>query len=149
MDWREIQDIEELSRCVSDWRVVKITQEVYEIGHFDIFDLVRINECDAEIGEKVLAVLLEWACYGQNVLGIELGRKYISFIPNEWLSQHMIHAVQNYFEYQDYWNYRRLLELAEIEVPELISELIEINKDSTDQDILEMVEDYSYQRKDI
>ena len=74
--------------------------------------------------------------------GIELGRKYVSFISKNWLKIHITDTVIRYFDYNDDWNYRRLLELVSMEIPEVMNEILEINKASDQIGILECIGDY-------
>lgn len=96
----------------------QLKQELH-IYHIRPEDLVHLDQVDEDISEKVLTILLEWACYGQNITGIMLGRKYISEIPRIWLISNIMHVIKKDFDYRDDWNYRRLVELIVEIIPEL------------------------------
>lgn len=94
------------------------------------------------MAEKVLSILLQWACYGQNESGILFGREQIAKISKKWLQEHLLTVVKNGFEYTDDWNYRRLLELVSKQIPELMEDMLLINLDTTNPDLLEVIEDF-------
>ena len=127
---------------MADWREEKLKEELSRIGGFQIDSLCRLDMYDMDIAQKVLAILLEWACYGQNEAGIMLGRRKISEIPIEWLELNLVCVVKNYFDYSDDWNYRRLLEVVVENVPMLKEEILFLNENSDNQDILEIIFDF-------
>ena len=130
---------------MADWREEKLKEELSRIGGFQIDSLCRLDMYDTDIAQKVLAILLEWACYGQNEAGIMLGRRKISEIPIEWLEFNLVCVVKNYFDYSDDWNYRRLLEVVVENVPMLKEEILLLNENSDNQDILEIIFDFKNQ----
>ena len=105
-------------------------------------DICSLDKYDEYVAEKALGVLLEYACYGQNIEGIELGRREIAKIPRKWLKSHLLTVVKKGFEYSDYWNYRRLLELVVELVPELKNDILSINCGTTDPDLIDVIDDY-------
>lgn len=105
-------------------------------------DICSLDKYDDYMAEKALSVLLEWACYGQHIEGIVLGRREIAKIPRTWLKLHLLAVVKKDFEYSDYWNYRRLLELVVELVPELKDEILSINCGTTDPDLIDIIDDY-------
>ena len=105
-------------------------------------DICSLDKYDEYAAEKALRLLLEYACYGQNIEGIELGRREIAKIPRKWLKSHLLTVVKRDFEYSDYWNYRRLLELVVELVPELKDDMLSINCGTTDPDLIDVIDDY-------
>ena len=71
-----------------------------------------------------------------------LGRRQIAKIPKTWLKLHLLAVVKKDFEYSDYWNYRRLLELVVELFPELKDDILSINCGITDPDLIEVIYDY-------
>ena len=71
-----------------------------------------------------------------------MGRKYIAKIPKQWLQEHLLTVVKEYFDYTDDWNYRRLLELVKEQIPELLNDIIDINSDTDNPHLLAVIEDY-------
>lgn len=119
-----------------NWREELLKQELYEVNGFLIEELYNISTYEDQVSEKVLSILLQWACYGQNESGILFGREQIATIPKKWLQEHLLTVVKNYFEYTDDWNYRRLLELVSKQVPELMEDVLLINSDTNNPDLL-------------
>lgn len=124
-----------------EWREEKLKQQLAEY-HLQVENIRTLDRYDDCISEKVLIVLLQWACYGQHIAGIMMGRKYLAEIPREWLKAHLLNVVKNHFEYSDDWNYRRLLEVVAELLPECKDEVLFINSKSTDPDLIEIINDF-------
>lgn len=105
-------------------------------------DICSLDKLDESTAEKALSILLEYACYGQHIEGIELGRREIAKIPKTWLKSHLLAVVKNSFEYSDDWNYRRLLELVVKLIPELKNDILSINYGTTDPNLIDVLEEY-------
>ena len=125
-----------------NWIEEWLKQELYEANGFQIEEIYNISTYEVQVSQKVLLILLQWACYGQNEAGILFGREQIAKIPKKWLQEHLLTVVKNDFEYTDDWNYRRLLELVSKQVPELIKDVLLINSDTNNLDLLEVIEDF-------
>lgn len=125
-----------------NWYEDRLKQELYEVDGFLIEEICNISTYEEQVSEKVLFILLQWACYGQNESGILFGREQIATIPKKWLQGHLLTVVKNDFEYTDDWNYRRLLELVSEQVPELMEDVLLINSDTNNLDLLEVIEDF-------
>ena len=136
------EDELQLEKHITDWREEALMKSLYEIDGFLTEDIQNIDTFEPHISEKVLSVLLEWACYGQNTAGIILGRKCIAEIPKQWLQEHLLTVVKEYFDYIDDWNYRRLLELVKEQIPELLNDIIAVNSDTDNPHLLDVIEDY-------
>lgn len=124
------------------WREERLKEELYEVNGFQIEEIYNISTYEERVSEKVLFILLQWACYGQNESGILFGQEQIAKIPKKWLQEHLLTVVMNDFEYTDDWNYRRLLELVSKQVPELREDVLLINSDTNNPDLLEVIEDF-------
>lgn len=55
---------------------------------------------------------------------------------------YFLDVAKECIEFTDYWEYRRLLELIVIVLPEVKVEALKLCEDSEDEDILEVIEDY-------
>ena len=73
-----------------------------------------------------------------------MGRRKISEIPIECLELNLLCAVKKYFDYSDYLNYARLLEVVVESVPRLTEEILLLNENSDNQDILEIIDDFKH-----
>ena len=54
----------------------------------------------------------------------------------------MISVVREYFDYRDEWNYRRLMELVLLLIPEEKDTFLALNANTDDADLLEVMGDY-------
>ncbi len=125
-----------IERCEENLR-----QQLLEY-HFPGENIRILDRYDDCVSEKVLSILLEWACYGQSAPGIMMGRRKIAEIPKAWLKAHLPVVVKRDFDYSDDWNYRRLLEAVVETVPELKDTILAINAETTDEDLIEVINDF-------
>ena len=110
--------------------------------NFQPKNICMLDRYDHSVSEKVLGILLEWACYGQNISGIMMGRKKIAEIPQLWLKMHLIDVVKRDFEYWDDWNYRRLLEMVVEVIPDLKDPILSLNAETENADLIEVIHDF-------
>ncbi|MBR1736163.1 MAG: hypothetical protein IJ736_03980 [Firmicutes bacterium] len=120
-----------------------LIDELQKIENFPYKDIKSIDKYPSHISKKVLKVLIENACLGQNYAPIELGRKKINEISKEWLNKNFLEVAYSSIDYSDEWEYRRLVELVVLVVPELIQEVLDIGRNSENAEIREVVEDYA------
>ena len=78
----------------------------------------------------------------QHMSGLVMGRRKIAEIPQIWLKAHLLNVVKSTFDYFDYWNYRRLLEVVVELIPELKDAVLSISSGTTDPDLIEIIDDY-------
>ena len=126
-----------------DCKKKAVEKDLLEKCDFPIENIQYLAEYDTDISRRVLAVLLEWACYGQNIAGIMEGRNLIKNIPAHWLKENLPIVVRSQFEYADEWNYRRLLELIVDILPEIKGDILALNSGTDNPDILEVINDFS------
>lgn len=126
----------------ANWREDALKSELLEVFHFRVETLRNIEQYELEHSKKAVAILLKWACYGQNIAGIELGRKKIAEIPKNWLCNHLLEVVKSDFDYADDWNYRRLLELVSEVLPERKDDFVRLNVGTTNADLIEVMDDF-------
>ena len=86
-------------------------------------------------------MLIENACLGQNYGTIELAQK-INGINKEWLNKYFLEVASSCIDYSDEWGYRRLVELVVLVIPKLKQKVLNIGKNSENEEIREVVEDY-------
>ena len=102
----------------------------------------RVTELELATGAAVIAVLLEYACQAQNVVNIELGRAGLVALPREWLLARIEPALEPLFAVNDAWEYRRMLEVAELLDAALTRKLIRRGLESENEEIREAAEDW-------
>ena len=114
--------------------------EAVQVGAY--FNMVNIDKYPQEIACLILQKLLEWACQPQNVTAIVTARNKISEIDKDWLKRYFIEVVRKCIDFSDDWEYRRLMELVVFVVPELKDDALELVKNSENENIQEVVQDY-------
>lgn len=109
-----------------------------------IYDnICYIDKYPLPISKKVLGILIQNACVGQNCGPIELGRKKIREVINrDWLIKYFIEVADENINYSDEWEFRRLVELVMLCVPELKERVLAKGANSENEEVREVVEDY-------
>ena len=105
-------------------------------------DINNLHKYPQELSKQILRRLIEWACQPQNDTLIILARKKINEIDKDWMKVHFLDVAKECIDFSDYWEYRRLLELIVLVLPEVKTMALKICEDSEDEDIREVIEDY-------
>jgi hypothetical protein len=92
-------------------------------GAYD--NIEKIGGFPTEIRKNILEILIKYACESQNVTAIMLARDRIKKIPSSCLSCIFLEASDAVIDFQDEWEYRRLLELVKEAVPDLLTLFID------------------------
>jgi hypothetical protein len=85
---------------------------------------------------------VQLACQPQNVSRICAGRRQVLEMPRDWVLEKIEQVAQDAVNLSDYWEYRRLLELAELLDTGLLQRIAAWGLHSGDEDVQEAVEDY-------
>ena len=120
---------------------IMLERRLQKIDKFPYEDICIIDKYPLYISKKVLKVLIENACLGQNYGNIELAQK-INGINKEWLNKYFLEVASSCIDYSDEWEYRRLVELVVLVIPKLKQKVLNIGKNSENEEIREVVEDY-------
>ena len=96
----------------------------------------------SEIGEKIICLLLNYACDSSNMALITLSKKKLAQVPRETMLKAIPHIVYNTIDLSDDWQYRRFVELIICLVPQLLSWILEYGRNSDNPEIREAVCDY-------
>ena len=108
-------------------------------------DISHLDQYPLPVSKKVLGILIQNACIGQNCGPIELGRKKIREINNrDWLIKYFIEVADENINYSDEWEFRRLVELVMLCLPELKERVLAKGVNSENEEVREVVEDYSH-----
>ena len=121
---------------------VWLIEELQKIDNFPYEDIKILDKYPLEVSKQVLKLLIENSCLGQNYGPIELGRKKINEIDKNWLKQYFVEVASACIDYSDEWEYRRLVELVLLVVPELKQKILEFGKKSENEEILEVVGEF-------
>lgn len=119
-----------------------LIKELQHIHGFEYQDIKYLDKYSYEISKKVLGILIENACLGQNYATIELARKKISEISAGWLKENLLEIADSCIDFEDEWEYRRLMELIIAVIPELKNQLLIIGENSANIEVKEVVEDF-------
>jgi hypothetical protein len=107
----------------------------------DAYDsLENLDQLPSEIGMSLLAVLVNYACESQNTTVIMLARDRVKKIPLKWLTQYYHEVVNGSIDWEDEWEYLRLLELTQEVAPELLEVIIDRGLLSENDEIHEAAE---------
>lgn len=82
------------------------------------------------------------ACTPQNTHRIAQGRADVLALPREWVLRHLQPVATQVLDLSDYWEYRRLLELARLLDTGLTARLVAIGIDHDDPDVREAAGDF-------
>lgn len=85
---------------------------------------------------------LELACQPQNAGLIVQGRSRVLALPREWVLEHIEPVATAVLNLSDYWEYRRLLELAELLDLGLLQRFVSLGLGHPDPDVHEAAEDF-------
>lgn len=120
-----------------------LANELQKINNFSYGDIRILDEYPLDISKKILKILIEHACLGQNYGPIELARKRINEINKDWLEENFFEVALSCIDFADEWEYRRLVELVVLDVPELLPTVLDKGRDSANEEVREVVEEYS------
>lgn len=95
-----------------------------------------------KIGLSILEILIEYACKSQNIALITLARDRIKKIPSRSLFEYLPKADKGSICIEDEWEYRRLLELVNEAVPQLLEAYIEQGLLSDNDEVQEAAMDF-------
>src|SRR5262249_52691036 len=98
---------------------------------------------DAEPTFDALRAAVQLACQPTNAGRIVAGRNQVLAMPRPWVLAHIERVASEALDLSDYWEYRRLLELAELLGPELVRRLVPLGLGSSDPDVREAAEDFA------
>lgn len=119
-----------------------LKEEIAAISDSIYDDIRHLDKYPVESARKVLGILIQSACIGQNLAPIVLGRQKIMELDHQWLIEHFIEVADACINYADEWEYRRLLELTVLCVPELKIKVLDRGRNSENPEIREAVEDF-------
>jgi hypothetical protein len=85
---------------------------------------------------------IELACQPTFVPYIEQGRSQVLALPKAWVLEHIERVAIAALDLSDYWEYRRLLELAELLDSGLLQRFVSLGLGNPDPDVHEAAEDF-------
>ena len=97
----------------------------------------------AEPTLDALRAAVQLACQPQNAGRIVAGRNQVLAMPRAWVLARVEQVAAESLDTSDNWEYRRLLELAELLDAELVRRLVPLGLGSSDPDVREAAEDFA------
>ncbi|HZY85943.1 MAG TPA: hypothetical protein VFE78_14000 [Gemmataceae bacterium] len=97
---------------------------------------------EAEPPLDALRSAIQLACQPQNAGRIVAGRQLVLAMPRARVLERIERVAAEALDLSDYWQYRRLLELAELLDAELVRRLVPVGLSSSDPDVREAAEDF-------
>jgi hypothetical protein len=97
-------------------------------------------EADPTLG--ALRVAVQLACQPQNVGRIVAGRQQVLAMPRGWVLERIERVAAESLDLADYWEYRRLLELADLLEAGLARRLASLGVSNSDPDVREASTEY-------
>lgn len=130
-----LEDMDTYKKSLSD--------EINSIaGKHVFFDADLIMELDQDTSDKIVGLLLSYACQSQNDRSITLGRTYLTMFSIEWITGRIMKVAPAALDLNDYWDYRRLMEVSKMISDNLFQWAHEQGRGSDDPDVAEAYEDY-------
>lgn len=114
-----------------------LMEQIHSIANFPYEDIKILD-----VSKQVLKVLIENSCLGQNYGPIDISRKKINEINKDWLNQFLLEVASTCIDCSDEWEYRRLVELVVLVLPELKQEVLKLGAQSENEEVREVVEDF-------
>lgn len=105
-------------------------------------NMVGLDSLPLDKAREILTILLGFACEAQNIANITIARGLILQIPSKWLLDNLKSVAEETIDFNDDWEYRRLLELVECISKELLKWAVELGLNSNDIEIKEVAEDF-------
>jgi hypothetical protein len=85
---------------------------------------------------------MQLACRPQNAGRIMTGRQQVLALPRAWVLERINQVAVEALDLSDYWEYRRLLELAELLDAGIVQHFVKLGLASPDPDVLEAAQDF-------
>ena len=121
------------------WMAEQVNKTVQKDVFFDIDEIMNLDD---NTSDKVVGVMLQWACQSQYDTTIYMGRDYLTRFPKDWITEKIKHTAPSYIDITDYWDYQRLLELSKIISDELLRWSVLLGKDADDPEIADAADEY-------
>lgn len=106
-------------------------------------DLGQVTSLSEDKTKAITVLLIGMACGCQNVRNISLGRMGILEMPKEWVMNHIEEIAQENINFEEEWEYRRLVELYLRVDDNLAQRLIDMGLKSSTPEIVDAAKDYT------
>ena len=100
-----------------------LMEQIHSIANFPYEDIKILDKYPLDVSKQVLKVLIENSC-------------------KDWLNQFLLEVASTCIDCSDEWEYRRLVELVVLVLPELKQEVLKLGAQSENEEVREVVEDF-------
>lgn len=107
------------------------------------FNVDEILKLPNDVSSEIVMILLSYGCEAQNELPITVSRECLKQFPAGWITEKIMRLVFRSINLYDEWEYRRLLEIAELISDDLLEWVISIAHYSKDPEIVEAAADFA------
>ncbi|MBS0630962.1 MAG: hypothetical protein JSS11_03545 [Verrucomicrobia bacterium] len=104
--------------------------------------LDQLPKIDQIIAHRILGELIEYACQTTHTGVIVAARRSVASIPPDWLQANFSPVANERINFEDEWEYRRLLELIEEVSPAFLEQFVVRGLAASNWEVREAAEDY-------
>ena len=122
--------------------IIRMLDNIDHEAEKAIWKIKHIDTLSEDEAKHILTVLIKNTCHSQNITPIVYARKRINEIPKKWLVDNFIDTAIMCIEFDDDWDYRRLLELIKVVIPEFLNWAIHIGLQSNNPEVVEAANDF-------
>lgn len=121
-----------------------IKDEINAAAGRDIyFNIEEILKLPDNVSSEIVMILLSYGCQAQNEANITISRECLKQFPADWITKKIMKLVFKSINIYDEWDYRRLLEIAELISEDLLKWAISIAHYSKNPEIIEAASDFT------
>jgi hypothetical protein len=121
----------------------QIMTEINQLVGKDIYgNFEKLPSLSEEKSKLIIVALLRYACCCAHNSPIIIARNMLSSLPHDWIADRIRLLSSSAIDFSDDWDYRRLLELAQIISDDLLNWVIEQSIGSDSVEILEAANDF-------
>lgn len=119
---------------------LRIREDLDKVLPYAYDSIEKVEKLPLETGLSLLKILIEYACMSQNIALITLARERIKKIPLKWMTQYFPEVANASVDFDDDWEYLRLLELVREAAPDLLDVFIDRGLLSENDEVQEAAE---------
>ncbi len=108
--------------------------------YFNVDEILKLPD---NISSEIVMILLNYGTEASNIAPITISRECLTKFPTDWVTGKIMKSAFKAVNIYDDWDYRRLLEIAELISKELLEWVISIAHYSKDPEIIEAAEDFT------
>lgn len=122
--------------------IIGLGTNPWRVGPIQALGLKKYSMSTTQPSLEELETALQSACQPTSAHLIVEGRNKVLAFPREWTLENIESAAVNSLDLGDYWEFRRLLELAELLEEALLQRIVALGLASSDSEVLEAAQDF-------